>query len=500
MTYRNVIDALYQGRTAQSALFIQPDGAIITTADAHVRIAMFSAALRKCGVQVGDRVTLKVAKSVDGILIAHAILHAGAILHPLNEAYTDAEIGSLLADAQPALVICDPAEADRFAPLVQGAMVHTVAAGAGSLLDLCDPALAPVAASVPAQHDGAALLYTSGTTGKPKGALITHGNLIGNAQSLAKIWQLGPDDVLLHALPIYHAHGLLTSINVMLASGGALRMLEKFEAPAVLAALSRTTLMMGVPTHYARLLAEADLAKSIGDRFRFAISGSSALPIALAERFLDVTGVPLLERYGSTEAAIVVAVPPDATDRLGWVGWPLPDVSVRVRAEDGTAAAQGIGELETTGPHVFAGYWHNQAATQDALTADGWFRTGDIAQIDDTGCVRILGRSKDLVITGGLNVYPAEVENALTALPEIAAAAVFGVPHPDFGEAVVAAVELVVGATLDERAAIKTLRQTLAAYKTPKRILVQTIPRNAMSKIMKPTLRDTHAALFVPSQ
>lgn len=492
----NVIEVLYGMRPAQATLFIESDGSVTDTGTALARIAAVSASLTAAGVVRGDRVSVKLPKSVDAILTAHAVLHAGAILHPLNESYTDSEIAALLADAEPTLLICDPAEVERLGPLatMAGARIHTIAPTSDA------QHLGPQAALAPDANDGAALLYTSGTTGKPKGALITHQNLIGNAQALATNWDLGPRDILLHALPVYHAHGLLTSINVMLASGGAIRMLEKFDPDTVLSALSQTTLMMGVPTHYARLLSEPGLADAIGPDFRFAISGSSALPVALGARFSVTTGVPILERYGSTEAAIVVAVPPGHPDRLGWVGWPLHGVEIRVQGEGESPSSHGIGELQTRGPHVFAGYWNNPAATKEAVGTDGWFRTGDIAEIDATGCVRILGRSKDLVITGGLNVYPAEVENALMALPDVTAAAVFGVPHPDFGEAVVAAVELAAGAHLDEAEAIAALRQKLAAYKTPKRLLVaEAIPRNAMGKILKPALREAHAQMFSPA-
>lgn len=491
----NVINELYGTRPAQATLFIDFDGSVTDTGSALERIAALSASLTAAGVARGDRVSVMLPKSVDAILSAHAVLHAGAILHPLNESYTDPEIAALLSDAEPTLLICDPAEVERIGPLANaaGARIHTI----GHVSDT--HRRRATAAQAPAANDGAALLYTSGTTGKPKGALITHQNLIGNARALAGIWDLGPQDILLHALPVFHAHGLLTSINVMLASGGAIRLLEKFNAHAVLSSLSQTTLMMGVPTHYARLLSEPGLAEAIGTNFRFAISGSSALPVALGARFCETTGVPLLERYGSTEAAIVVAIPPCRPDRLGWVGWPLPDVEIRVQAEAGSPSSRGIGELQTRGPHVFAGYWKNPIATEHAFSDEGWFRTGDIAEIDDTGCVRILGRSKDIVITGGLNVYPAEVENALMVLPYVTAAAVFGVPHPDFGEAVVAAVEVVAGAHLNEDAAITALRQELAAYKTPKRLIfVEAIPRNAMGKVLKPALREAYAHLFEP--
>ena len=497
----NLVSELYLARAPDAPLFLMPEGATVTTRAALERIGRMAAALAERGVRPGGRLSFKLDKSLDAILLAHACFHRGAILHPLNTGYTDPEIGALLADAEPALLVCEDAERDRLAPIAEAS--GTRIASLSEIRGLADAGagIVPPVAPPPGPHGAAALLYTSGTTGKPKGALITHANLIENARALATIWQLGPDDVLLHALPVYHAHGLLTSLNTFLAAGGSVLLLPRFDLDAVLPALSQTTVMMGVPTHYARLAAEPTLKQAIGSTFRFAISGSAPLPTELGRRFAAAAGVPIVERYGSTEAAIVAAVPPDRSDRLGWVGWALPGEEIRISAKDGTRTAQGIGILETRGPHVFAGYWRNESATAAAFTEDGWFVTGDIAEIDDDGCVRILGRDKDLIISGGLNVYPAEIEDALLASPGISAAAVFGVPHPDFGEAVVAAVELGPNAILDERRTIADLRTQLAAYKTPKRIVaVDAIPRNTMGKTLKGPLRDTHADLFASTE
>lgn len=498
----NLIDALYSARPPDAPLFLSDSAADLSTSAAMDLIARLGTCLRACGVNPGDRVSVKLPKSVDAILAAHAVIAMGAVLHPLNDSYTNTEVAALLADAQPTLLLADPSEMDRMSSLakVAGARLETLMPGSGSLLQCqSGPALSFRAILYDGSED-AALLYTSGTTGKPKGARITHRNLISSASALAEIWALGPGDVLLHALPVYHAHGLLTSINTMLASGGAVRLLPGFDIDRVLAALSQTTLMMGVPTYYARMLADSRLPEALGQRFRFAISGSSPLPVALAREFSETAGVPLLERYGSTETAIVVAVPPDSAERSGWVGWPLPGVEIRLRGTDGACLAQGTGELETRGDNVFAGYWRNDTANRDAFSPDGWFRTGDIAEIAEDGCVRLLGRLKEIVITGGLNVYPAEVENALASLSGVTAAAVFGVPHPDFGEAVVAVVERAPGTQWDEAAAIAELRQDLAGYKTPKRILIADIPRNAMGKTLKPALSRTYAGLFQGGQ
>jgi malonyl-CoA/methylmalonyl-CoA synthetase len=301
-----------------------------------------------------------------------------------------------------------------------------------------------------------------------------------------------------HFLPVYHAHGLLTSINVLLAAGGSVMFLERFEPAEILEALGAATILMGVPTHYTRLLREPDLAKSLSRRFRLAISGSAPLPLELAERFAERTGHHIIERYGSTEAAIVTAIPSGCHARAGWVGWALPEVEIRVLCKDGTRAHRAAaGILETRGHNVFIGYWRRPEADGTAFTADGWFITGDLAEIDDTGCVRLLGRSHDLIISGGLNIYPREVETAIDELPGVVESAVFGVPHPDFGEAGVAAVCLVPGATLDEKQAIEILRTRLAGYKVPKRLLqLQELPCNSMGKVLKSKLRDSYCALF----
>lgn len=490
----NVVEALYTARPAGSVLFRDPAGAEVTTGEARVMVRRMAAGLAARGVRPGDRVSLRLEKSVGTILLAHAVLWSGAILHPLNNAYTPHELNGLLADAKPRLLFVTAAETEALRPVAQAAGAEAVIF-ADWLAGLPDAAGAD-AWEPPGPQAGAVLLYTSGTTGKPKGALITHGNLLSSARALAGVWHITPDDVLLHALPVFHAHGLLTSINAVMAGGGSVLLLPEFEVTGVLAALGHATLMMGVPTQYRRLADAPGLGAAVGPRFRLAISGSAPLPADLAEDFSAKTGVPIIERYGSTEAAIVTAIPPDQAARRGWVGWALPGVAVRVATPDGPCPA-GIGGLETRGENIFAGYWQNASATRKAFTEDGWFITGDIAEIDATGCVRLLGRAKEIVITGGLNVYPAEVEEALRSLPGVTDAAVFGVPHPDFGEAVVAAVEPAGPQELTEPEANVRLRERLAAYKTPKRILrLDALPRNAMGKVVKASLRETFKALF----
>jgi malonyl-CoA/methylmalonyl-CoA synthetase len=499
----NLYHTLYAGRDPGSVALHVPGIATYTTAALVEQIGRYAAALHALGIRQGDRISFQLEKAPEVIFLAHACIQLGAILHPLNTAYTDPEIGYLLSDAEPALFVCAPAAEGRFTNLAAQAKsrLETLSGGGRGTLGALATQQRPRQDIASLDIDAvAAILYTSGTTGKPKGAQITHNNLAESARALMSVWRLGPSDALLHALPVYHAHGLLTAVNTMLVAGGSILFLPQFDAGEVIAALPGATLMMGVPTHYARLLREPGFAEALGPTFRLAISGSAPLPRELAAEFAQRTGRRIIERYGATETAIVTAVPADAADRTGWVGWPLPGVEVRVAAADGTSALRSAtGELQTRGHNVFRGYWKRPAADRDAFTPDGWFVTGDVAEIDDSGCVRLLDRSKDLIITGGLNVYPREVESVLDTLAGIAQSAVFAVPHPDFGEAVAAVVALKPGASFDEATAIAAAKTSLAAYKVPKRILVvDEIPRNHMSKVLKAELRAQYRNLFVP--
>ena len=497
MTSGNLIHALYGHRTSLDPAFVLPDGPSLSTGEVLTAIDKAAAALTACGVKAGDRVSVRVGKCVEAVFLAHACFKAGAILHPMNTAYTSREVEALLADARPVLFVCDPDETAAFGATAAryGFRMEGLRGSRGSFADLTR-ASGPGAETVDLPDDApAALLYTSGTTGRPKGALITHGNLAASARALAEVWRLGGEDVLLHALPAYHAHGLLTAINVMLAAGSAICFVPRFEAEAVLRELPRCTVMMGVPTHYARLLKEPGLGEAVSGAFRLAISGSAPLPPDIAHRFRQVTGMEIIERYGSTEAAIITAIPPGTAGRRGWVGWPLPGVRARVANENGRFESAATGVLETRGHNVCAGYWNRPE--EQAFTDDGWFVTGDVAEIDDAGCIRILGRETDVVISGGLNVYPKEVEDALDRAAGVAGSAVFGVPHPYFGEAVVAVVESPTSASFDENACIGYLKTELAPYKVPKRIIaVDAIPRNELGKVAKAALRETHGGLF----
>ena len=491
MSRHNLHHAIYAGKGERPALSV-PDGISLTYADMERAAAAMSIGLAARGVIRGDRVSFLAEKSPLVVILAHACLRLGAILHPLNTSYTDAEIAGLLADAAPRLLVGDEELGARLSPLAAGAK-----AAFATLDDLTTPVPGkPAAVADVDGNDTAAILYTSGTTGKPKGAMITHANLVESARALGQVWGIRDTDRLLHALPVFHAHGLLTALNTLLVAGGEVLFLPRFEARDVIAALPSATVMMGVPTFYARLLKEPDIADAARN-MRVLISGSAPLPLELAAQFRVATGHTLIERYGSTEAAIITAVPPTEKERTGWVGWPLPGIELRLLRDDQSRATRGIGVLETRGHNVFRGYWRNAEADTLAFAEGGWFNTGDIAEIDEAGCVRLLGREKDLIITGGLNVYPKEIETVLDTLPGIETSAVFGVPHPDFGEAVVAAVEMKADASLDEKAAIASARSQLAAYKTPKRILaVAEIPRNRMGKVDKKVLREDWRRLF----
>lgn len=493
----NLLEILMRGRNPQDEILHLPNGEKLTSSDIRTNTGRLAAALTDIGIAPRDRVSFKLEKSAEVLYLAHACLQIGAILHPLNLTYTDSEIVSLVNDVEPRLLVCNSGEDERLERVTQLRVETLDACMAGSLGRRsagCAPRLDYAQVST---ADTAAILYTSGTTGRPKGACITHGNLAESALALVKVWGLTPSDRLLHPLPLFHAHGLLTAINTMFASGGSIHLLPRFELNEFVAALPDSTVIMAVPTHYARLIKHADLGAACRN-LRLAISGSAPLPSEVADRFQQMTGCPIVQRYGSTEATIITAMPPSANDTADSVGFALPGVQIRVREESGATAERGIGEIETRGHNIFGGYWRDDEATQTVLAEDGWYATGDIAEIDASGRVRILGRSKDLIISGGLNVYPREVEDAIDRTLSIGEFAVFGVPHPDFGEAVVAVVEGGNATDFDEKMITQNLRRCLAGYKIPKRIfhLVE-IPRNKMGKVMKSDLRGAYQDLFI---
>ena len=441
-----------------------PDGSSTTYAEAFALAARFANALEDLGVEPGDRVAVQVEKSWPAIVLYLGCLRAGAVYLPLNPAYTAAEVEHFLRDAEPKVLVCDSERFDGLASLAQAtgvAHVETMGAdGRGSLLDHALGQPAERADAVRAGSDLAAILYTSGTTGRSKGAMLTHDNLRSNAQALVECWRFTADDVLVHALPIFHTHGLFVATNVVLLSGGSMIFQPGFDAAAVLAALGRATALMGVPTFYTRLLQLPGLTREAVAGVRLFVSGSAPLLAETHAAWSERTGHAILERYGMTETNMNTSNPYDGERRPGTVGFPLPGVELRVvDPESGRpVATDEVGGLEVKGPNVFCGYWRQPERTAEELRADGFFITGDLAAVDGDGYVRIVGRAKDLVISGGLNVYPKEVEEAIDELPGVAESAVFGVPHPDFGEAVVAAVVPASGAVVQEAVGARRAR------------------------------------------
>ena len=445
--------------------FILADGREISYGALETGAAQAAGRLVAEGVQPGDRVALQAEKSPEAIMVYLGVLKAGAVFLPLNSAYTEAEVGYFLGDAEPKALITDPPG------WMRQAQDH-----------------APLAATVArAADDLASLIYTSGTTGRSKGAMLSHGNLASNALALHAAWGFTPDDVLLHALPIFHVHGLFVALHCALLSGAPMVWLPKFADAEVLAGLTRATVMMGVPTFYTRLLANPGFTAEAAQGVRLFICGSAPLLPSTFAEFEARTGQPILERYGMSEAVIITTNPLAGERIAGSVGYPLPGVDLRIDSGETT------GVIEIRGPSVFSAYWRNPQKTAEDFTADGYFITGDVGRQDADGRVWISGRAKDLIISGGYNVYPKEVELVVDELPGVIESAVIGVPHPDFGEGVVA----VVMGQGDEAAVIAAARAQLAAYKTPKRVVfVDDLPRNAMGKVQKNLLRDRFAALF----
>jgi malonyl-CoA/methylmalonyl-CoA synthetase len=462
----------------------------------------FANALKALGVKPGDRVAAQVEKSPEALFLYMACLRAGAAYLPLNTAYTAAELEYFLRDAEPSIFVCRPGmrEAASLCERSGAPALFTFGTeGDGAL-----PALAAgqrdVFEDVPrSAGDLAAILYTSGTTGRSKGVMLSHGNLASNAAALVEAWRFTPDDVLLHALPIFHAHGLFVATNVVLMAGASMISIPKFDPNEVFRLLPRSTAMMGVPTFYVRLLGDARLTHEAAAHMRLFISGSAPLLPDTHREFLERTGHSILERYGMTETGMNTSNPCEGDRVPGTVGLPLPGVEVRIaNPETGEILGQDeIGMIEVRGPNVFKGYWRMPEKTNAEFRDDGFFITGDLGKIDARGYVHIVGRGKDLIISGGFNVYPKEVESEIDALPGVAESAVIGAPHPDFGEGVMAVVVLAKESELQEKDVIETLKGRLANYKLPKRVFfVDDLPRNAMGKVQKNLLRDAYGDLF----
>jgi malonyl-CoA/methylmalonyl-CoA synthetase len=483
-------------------LLLETPGRRFTYGDLDRLSGRIASALQNHGVAPGDRVAVQVEKSPEVIFLYLACLRMGAVYLPLNPAYTLPELDYFFGDAEPKVIVSDPERAAGILDLpgARTARVLTLDAhGQGSLSDAASNAAASFATVPRGTDDLAAILYTSGTTGRAKGAMLTHGNLVSNALTLRKAWGFTAADVLLHMLPIYHTHGLFVAINTTLLAGARMIWLPRFEPDRVIASLPRASVLMGVPTHYVRLLGRADFTGRVAENVRLFISGSAPL---LEETFHDFearTGQRILERYGMTETGMNTSNPLQGERRPGTVGPALPGVELRVADDTGRVLPAGeTGVLEMRGPNVFKGYWRLPEKTREEFRADGFFVTGDIARIDQDGYVTIVGRAKDLIISGGLNIYPKEIESVIDAQDGVAESAVIGVPHPDFGEGVLAVVKRREGAVaLDADALIAATRTQLAAFKTPKRVVfVDDLPRNTMGKVQKNLLRETYRDAF----
>ncbi|MEM6743030.1 MAG: malonyl-CoA synthase [Pseudomonadota bacterium] len=489
------------GREAE--IFAEADGRPdLSFGDLWSGAERMAAALAAAGVRPGDRVAVQAEKSLEAVQLYLGALLCGGCFLPLNTAYTPEEIAFFLDDAAPTVFVCDPARAEALSQAADAAHAQVLtldAAGAGTLAEARDAAPAFAGAAARATDDLACILYTSGTTGRSKGAMLTHGNLLSNALTLRDYWRFTAEDRLIHALPIFHAHGLYVALNVTLVAGGALIFHAKFDADAVAAALPRATALMGVPTFYTRLLAHPGLTRDAVANMRLFISGSAPLLEETHRQWSERTGHAILERYGMTETSMNASNPYDGERRPGSVGFPLPGVELRVTdPESGEILGAGeIGGLEVRGPNVFKGYWRMPEKTEEEFRDGGWFITGDMAVIGEDGYVSIVGRAKDLVISGGYNVYPKEIEGLIDDLPGVLESAVIGVPHADFGEAVVAVVTPQAGEAPSEVAVREALSDRIAKYKQPKRVIfVEELPRNTMGKVQKNLLRDAHKDLF----
>ena len=488
---------------AASARFLElPDGAIVTYGDMLARSAHLANALTARGVKAGDRVAVQVEKCPGALMLYLACVRAGAIFLPLNTAYTLAELEYFFTDAEPRLVVCDPGREGEISPIASkvGAAVDTLAGGGeGSLneiANLADPVFADIDRG---PNDLAAILYTSGTTGRSKGAMLSHENLASNARVLSEAWRFTAADVLLHALPIFHTHGLFVATNITLMAGASMLFLPRFDADELLRLMPRATCMMGVPTFYARLLQNPRLTREATAHMRLFVSGSAPLLSDVHEQWRQRTGHAILERYGMTETNMNTSNPYDGERIAGTVGFPLPGIELLiVDPETGEPLPKGeIGMIEVKGPNVFRGYWRMPDKTKAEFRHDGFFITGDLGKIDARGYVHIVGRGKDLVISGGYNVYPKEVENEIDAIEGVVESAVIGVPHPDFGEGVVAVVVKAPASALSEADLLQSLNSRLAKFKQPRRVFfVEDLPRNTMGKVQKNRLREAYGCIF----
>lgn len=475
----NLYDLLLDGiGCAENETLIEtPEGRALSGAALEEEVGRLAWRLDQLEISAGHRVMAIVVKSPEALCLYLACLRVGAVFVPVNPALRSRELTHVVEDAQPRLIVCRPDGEEQLREMVRGRQEVSIrtldARGEGSLM-VGEGTVVPPAPVQSTSDDVAVMLYTSGTTGRPKGAMLTHGNLTSNAQALVQAWSFSTDDVLLHALPIFHVHGLFVASNCALMVGAKMKFLPTFDLDFVLEALPRVTVMMGVPTFYMRLLERTELSRQRCASIRLFTSGSAPLSAEIFMAFEERTGHRIVERYGMTETLITTTCPIEGVRRPGSVGFPLENVEMRVNEEQ---------ELEVRGPNVFSGYFRQPERTAAAFSDDGFFLTGDVARFDDDGSLFLTGRATDMIISGGENVFPREVEIALEEIEGVAEVAVFGLPHADLGEAVTA---LVVPAAmpLDEASIMQSLKSILVGYKVPKRILfAESLPRNAMGKI-----------------
>ncbi|MEX0504156.1 malonyl-CoA synthase [Alphaproteobacteria bacterium LSUCC0719] len=497
----HLYDGVFGQHASSSKTFLYTDTGEVSFADFTALTNRLARLLTAAGLAPGDRVAVQADKSVMLLALYAATVKAGGVYLPLNTGYTAAELDYFLGDAKPRIVIAGSAAADAVAPLAArgGATLFTLDADEGGSLAEAAATQDPDFVAVPrGAEDLAAILYTSGTTGRSKGAKLCHRNLLSNAEVLRDYWHFTADDVLLHMLPIYHTHGLFVASNLLAMVGGSMIFLPKFSAETALRWMPQATTMMGVPTFYTRLLDSDGFNGEATAHMRLFISGSAPLLAETHRQFQDRTGKAILERYGMTETNMCTSNPYDRDRRAGTVGFPLPGVELRIAdATTGAELADGeIGIIELRGDNVFLGYWEMEQKTAESFREDGFFITGDMAVRDADGYISIVGRDKDLIISGGLNVYPKEVEGMIDAIDGVLESAVIGVPHRDFGEAVVAVV-VREDPALEASAIETTLSTQLAKFKQPKSVIfVDALPRNSMGKVQKAELRKLHDGLF----
>ncbi|MEP2639715.1 malonyl-CoA synthase [Roseobacter sp.] len=498
-----LFDHLFGRHDGQDTAFlILPGGQTLTHAAFLAMAARYAHVFVDLGLKPGDRLALQVEKSPQALAVYAAAVQAGIVFLPLNTGYTASELSYFVQNSGAGVLICDPANAGNLQPVAQAAGAHLETLGAdgtGSLADRAARAPAQFETVARGGDDLAAFLYTSGTTGRSKGAMLTQTNLLSNAETLVDLWRFTKDDVLLHALPIFHTHGLFVATNVMLLAGGPMIFLPKFDLDQMIAQMPQATAMMGVPTFYTRLLDDARFTGDLVRHMRLFVSGSAPLLAETHTQFETRTGHRILERYGMTETNMNTSNPYDGARRAGTVGMPLPGVALKITdPTTGVTLPDGdIGQIEVRGPNVFKGYWQMPEKTREELRADGFFITGDLGLIDDQGYVQIVGRNKDLIISGGYNIYPKEIETVLDDQPGVLESAVVGLPHPDFGETVVGFVVAAPGQSPDLDAMGSAVREHLARFKHPRRLIIlPELPRNTMGKVQKNMLRQEYAAMF----